>query len=128
MFNDLEKLAGLVVFCSKTSPIGLTNAYYILKKLAEGHQESTVRLELEDEVMEEIEFWTNTRHIIKMQSLETTGFTIKIYEKEQIKKAKIELDNCTDASTKAYCAKINGIAKFGKSEFKIMTEKELGIR
>ena len=113
-FEALQRLLGVVVFCARTSPQGLTNAFHLMRTLAKGYQEPGAVIPIGQEVLDEIAFWKDTRHILKMQTLRTTGSTIKIIKQSEIKHAKFELKGCSDASTRMWCAKMNGISKFGK--------------
>ena len=128
-FEALQRLLGVVVFCARTSPLGLTNAFHLMRTLAKGYQETGAVLPIGQEVMDEIMFWKNTRHVLQMKALNTTGSTIKIIDKSMTKNTKHELkwnSGCSDASKRMWCAKINGITKFGVFP-EWMTEEHISI-
>ena len=108
-FEKLQQLCGIVVHASRTSPTGLSKAYYLLKRLAESSEEPESMVELQEEEQREITWWSNNRQIMKMRFMKTTGATIQLLQQNPYT-SKPEIKDCSDASSKYFCVKINGVA------------------
>ena len=109
-FEQLQKLAGIIVHCSRTCPTGLVKAHGILKNLAEGHENPERLVKLDEKTITEIDFWCTENQIMKMRKLKTTGSAVFIVENDPariIKRQKLE--HCSDASGDYWCVKVNGI-------------------
>ena len=107
-FNKLQEFCGVVVHSSRTSSYGLSKAFYILGKLALGINDSENMVKLDKEELDEINYWCDTKHIISMKGLKTSGTTIKIFNTDPYKRQKIEASS--DASPMWWGCKVNGKA------------------
>ena len=107
-FSKLQEFCGVVVHSSRTSTYGLSKAFYLLGKLALGINDSENMVKLEKEEIDEIDYWCDTKHIISMNGLKTSGTTIKIFTSDPYKKQKIEASS--DASPMWWGCKVNGKA------------------
>ena len=111
-FTKLQEFCGVVVHASRTSSYGLSKAFFILGKLAQGINDSEHMISLEKEELDEINWWCDTKHIMAMKSLRTSGTTIKIFDSNPYKKPKIEASS--DASKLWWGCKVNGKAYVGE--------------
>ena len=111
-YTKLQEFCGVVVHASRTSSYALSKAFYILGKSAQGADDSEHMIELEKEDLEEINWWCDTKHIMAMKSLKTSGTTIKVFQSYPYKKQKIE--SSSDASPRWWGCKVNGKAYCGE--------------
>ena len=113
-FEKLEELCGILAHCSRTSPTGLSRAYFLIKKLSDQLQNPESMVKLDKEEMREINWWSQKQQIMPIKFLPTTGCTIQIFDSNPYPQKKQKIDDCSDASGSYFCAKINGVAYCNK--------------
>lgn len=111
LFEEFQKLVGILVRLSKTSVSGLVQAFSLIGKLAESQEENHKMVSLNDSDLSEIEFWSKERHLMPMSNLDIVGASIERSPVDLLKtQKKQKLDHSSDASGSYWGARsvVNG--------------------
>ena len=101
LFSDFETAMGLICRLTKSSIQGFTKSHHLMARLAEAMNNSNQLVELKKKEQEELKFWTESRHTLKMAQFTRGAGSLQIstenFEKQQ-KIAKLDTPITSDAS------------------------------
>ena len=114
LFTDFEKAMGLICRLTKSSIQGFTKSHHLMARLGEAMNNSNQLVELKQKEQDEMSFWSESRHTLKMAQFSRGAGSLQIstknFEKQQ-KIAKLDTPITSDSSGGYWGFKIaiNGI-------------------
>ena len=101
LFSDFEQCMGLICRLTKSSIQGFIKSHHLMARLAEAMNNSNQLVELKQKEQEEMKFWTESRHKLRMAQFSRGAGSLQIstesFEKKQ-KIAKLETPLTSDSS------------------------------
>ena len=114
LFTDFEQCMGLICRLTKSSIQGFIKSHHLMARLAEAMNNSNQLVELKQNEQEEMKFWTDSRHTLKMAQFTRGAGSLQIstknFEKQQ-KIAKLDTPLTSDSSGSYWGFKIAILGK-----------------